>query len=271
MSTKFDFEIDSETSIDISTVLESATNYTEDDVDIILIKKNHELLSQNEPSYMRLLWGRTMLDWVKLGLGGKVNLVEDGPTLDVVKPKLSTKPITLVAFADTPLLFFELVVEMLNEVNMDGGKIKNFGGAYMGATNQFREASALPIKREPRWESLEYMRHVTDFVSLSNAERELHDRIVYSYMKKGVYFQNPETTLVDTGIEFGKNVTIGPGNVISGKVKVGNNVKLQANNVIENCTIGDNVELLNCVVKNSKIDNNCKVKPFSVIENEKGD
>jgi len=266
MSVKLDFEIDSETRIDVSSVLDQTT-FTEDDIDVVLVKTNHVLLATDKPSFERKLLGRSMIDWVKNALNDSVKLVDDGPTLDVVRPALGKKAITLVAFADTPLLFYELIVEMLNDVNMAGGAIKNFGGAYMGATEEFKKISVLPKEVEAHWKNLEYLRHVTDFVSLTNAENELHDRIIYSHMKSGVCFSLPKTILVDATVKIGKNVTIGPNNVLRGNTKIGDNVVLEANNIVENSVIESNCSIIGCVIKNSKIDKNSKIKPFSVIEN----
>jgi bifunctional N-acetylglucosamine-1-phosphate-uridyltransferase/glucosamine-1-phosphate-acetyltransferase GlmU-like protein len=139
----------------------------------------------------------------------------------------------------------------------------------MGPTALFKSATKLPEEVDPRFKNLFNLKMVDDFVSLSQAEEELQKRIVYTHMKSGVHFLNPKSVLLDVGCKIGKNVEIGPCNVLKGKTEIKDNVVLRLNNLIENSEIGEGGELINCVIRNSKIGKNSVIKPNSVIENGK--
>ena len=268
MSVVLDLETDSEVSIDIMDVLGERQAFTQNDVEILLVKVSHPELETQSPSFDRLIWGRTMLDWVKLGLGGKVTLV-DGDGLDKIKSKLTDKPITLVAYSDTPLLNLDLVGHMLSIVNLNFNKIHNFRRCFMGATKLFKSATALPTEIDARFKNLFNLRMVDDFVSLNQVEEELQRRIVVSHMKNGVHFLNSKSVQIDVGVKIGKNVTVGPNIILKGKTTICDGVVLEMNDIIENGEIGEGVNLTSCVIRNSKIGKNSLIKPFSVIENGK--
>ena len=269
MSVKLELETDSELEIDVASMLQDVQEFTQNDVQILLIKTNNSSLASVNPSYERKLWGRSMLDWVRLGLGSPAILVEDGPVLEVIRPHLEDKPVTLVAFADTPLFTPDLIGHMLRIVNSNFGQIHNFGRAFMGATKLFKSAKELPSVVDYHFKDLIFMLRVDNFVALAQAEDELRERIIYSHLKNGVHFLDRSSVQIDVDVKIGKNVEIGMSNILKGKTTIGDNVVLGIGNVVENCEIGDSVTLNYCVMKNSKLGANSVIKPYSVIENGK--
>ncbi len=114
---KLEIESDSIIDIDVSAMLNGVREYSDKDVQIFLIKSNSPLFAADKPSFERSIWGRSMLEWTRLGLGGDVTILDGEEILAAVQKKLSDKPITLVAFSDTPLINTKTIRAMLEAVN----------------------------------------------------------------------------------------------------------------------------------------------------------
>ena len=63
------------------------------------------------------------------------------------------------------------------------------------------------------------------------------------FLKLGVKMSGPETIFFSKDTKVGKNVTIEPYVVIGSKVKIGNDVIIKSFSHLENCTIGNKVEI----------------------------
>ena len=91
---------------------------------------------------------------------------------------------------------------------------------------------------------------------------------------KGVTFLNKKSCHIDKNVTFGNNVTIYPGNIITGNTHIGDNVVLKANNIIHNCQIYENCIIEQSNLCDSNIGKNCQIGPFarlrpnSIIEND---
>lgn len=109
---------------------------------------------------------------------------------------------------------------------------------------------------------------VEDNLSLLNARDRKKKEIVENLAKSGVEFLDG-TAYVESGVEFGKNVVVGPNCVIRGKTKIGDNAKIEENCVIQSAEIGKNVTVLASCVRNCKIKDGSKIGPFENIGGSK--
>jgi bifunctional UDP-N-acetylglucosamine pyrophosphorylase/glucosamine-1-phosphate N-acetyltransferase len=92
-------------------------------------------------------------------------------------------------------------------------------------------------------------------VHLAQAEQKLRERINQHWMLAGVTIVDPNTTYIDVSVSIGQDSTIWPNTTLQGYSKIG-----------ENCSLGPNT-----VVRNSQIQNDCKVEAsyveHAIIEN----
>jgi len=92
-------------------------------------------------------------------------------------------------------------------------------------------------------------------VHLAQAEQKLRERINHHWMLAGVTIVDPNTTYIDVSVSIGQDSTIWPNTTLQGYSKIG-----------ENCSLGPNT-----VVRNSQIQNDCKVEAsyveHAIIEN----
>ncbi len=91
---------------------------------------------------------------------------------------------------------------------------------------------------------------VNDRAELADRARLLQQRINRRHQLAGVTLVQPETVLIDEGVEIGPDTTIGPFVTVTGDCEIGANVTIGHGSVLEHSTIGDG----------------CQVKPYSIFE-----
>ncbi len=73
--------------------------------------------------------------------------------------------------------------------------------------------------------------------------RKIQNSLRTKFIKKGVKMFGPETVFFSKDTKIGKNVTIDPFVVLSSKVTIGSNVKINSFSHLENCKIENNVHV----------------------------
>ncbi len=88
---------------------------------------------------------------------------------------------------------------------------------------------------------------------------------ISKHIENGVIFESFVDVIIDENVKIGKGTIIKSGNHLLGDTIIGQNCTIDVGNLIENSCIGDNVYIIKSVIKNSKIDSNSTVGPFSNI------
>ena len=105
---------------------------------------------------------------------------------------------------------------------------------------------------------------INDRKQLAEAERALQRRLVGELMAKGVSFADPERVDIRGSLNCGRDVWIDVNNVFEGDVTLGDNVRIESNNVIRNTTIGSGTVVHpNCHIEASATGPDCEIGPFS--------
>ncbi|MCG0275841.1 MAG: bifunctional UDP-N-acetylglucosamine diphosphorylase/glucosamine-1-phosphate N-acetyltransferase GlmU [Thermosediminibacteraceae bacterium] len=104
---------------------------------------------------------------------------------------------------------------------------------------------------------------VNDRSQLALAQAIMQKRIINRLMAQGVTFLNPETCLVDAGVEIGRDTVIYPGVYLEGNTKIGEGCTIIGVSRIVDSKIGNNVEITMCHIRESVIEDNVKIGPFS--------
>ncbi len=97
---------------------------------------------------------------------------------------------------------------------------------------------------------------VQKYVNMKNLERLL---------LAGVTIVDPSSTFIDSAVKIGKDTIIYPGTTILGKTRIGEYCKLGPYAFIQNCRIGNGVEVRASFIYGAKIADKAKVGPFSHI------
>jgi bifunctional UDP-N-acetylglucosamine pyrophosphorylase/glucosamine-1-phosphate N-acetyltransferase len=88
--------------------------------------------------------------------------------------------------------------------------------------------------------------------------------LVEKLMEQGVSFADPARVDIRGKLTCGKDVFIDVNAVFEGEVSLGDNARIEPNNVIRDSEIGNGTVVHpNCHIENSKTGNNCEIGPFS--------
>ncbi|GIW40618.1 MAG: bifunctional protein GlmU [Candidatus Binatia bacterium] len=99
---------------------------------------------------------------------------------------------------------------------------------------------------------------------LAKMEEHLRERIVRSWMDRGVTFLDPRTAYVEADVTIGPDTTVGPNVQLRGKTTVGARCRIDGTAYLENASVGDDVRLrFGVVVVDSEIGASCEVGPFA--------
>lgn len=93
----------------------------------------------------------------------------------------------------------------------------------------------------------------------------MEKKFLKKLIKNGVKIIDPNTVFIDKTCEIESGVTIYPNNFILGSTKIKSGTKIEENNHINNCIIGENNIITNSYLEDSVIGNNNNIGPFSRI------
>jgi bifunctional UDP-N-acetylglucosamine pyrophosphorylase/glucosamine-1-phosphate N-acetyltransferase len=105
---------------------------------------------------------------------------------------------------------------------------------------------------------------INNRVELAEADRILRLRKARELMLDGVTIERPETVTIDSSVRIGMDTTISAFARITGRTVIGENCRIGASAIIEDCEIGDNVEIFPfSVLSESRVDADAHAGPFA--------
>ena len=123
----------------------------------------------------------------------------------------------------------------------------------------------VPVEPESVMETL----GVNNRVQLAEAERYYQRIQAEKLMLQGVTLRDPARFDVRGEVSVGTDITIDINVILEGKVSLGNGVRIGANTVIRNTTIGDHVEIFeSCVIDGVVIGQHSRIGPFARLRPE---
>jgi bifunctional UDP-N-acetylglucosamine pyrophosphorylase/glucosamine-1-phosphate N-acetyltransferase len=104
---------------------------------------------------------------------------------------------------------------------------------------------------------------VNDRFQLAVAESILRDRIRRRHMLAGVTIQEPQTVIIDEGVEIGQDTLILPQSMLLDSTLIGADCRIGPSAIIRNSRIGDRVVIQSSTISDSTIGNDSDVGPYS--------
>jgi bifunctional UDP-N-acetylglucosamine pyrophosphorylase/glucosamine-1-phosphate N-acetyltransferase len=105
---------------------------------------------------------------------------------------------------------------------------------------------------------------INNRVELAEVDRLLRDRKRRELMLSGVTIEQPETVAVDCGVSIGMDSEIGPFAQILGNTSIGENCRIGAGAVIQDCQIADDVEIgPYTILAHSRLERGVVAGPFA--------
>ncbi|MFH1540832.1 MAG: bifunctional UDP-N-acetylglucosamine diphosphorylase/glucosamine-1-phosphate N-acetyltransferase GlmU [Elusimicrobiota bacterium] len=103
---------------------------------------------------------------------------------------------------------------------------------------------------------------------LSIAENYLREKVLENLMYFGIIINNCATVYIEETVEIEKDTIIMPSTIIKGKTKIKSGCIIGPFSYVEDCSIGQNVEIRASFVYGAEIANDVKIGPFSHIRKE---
>ncbi len=113
--------------------------------------------------------------------------------------------------------------------------------------------------------ALEETLGVNDKVQLAAVDAILNRRLVKQAMLEGVTVVDPATTRIGAGVKIGCDTVIQPNTILEGKTVIGEDCEIGPNTRLTNCVIGNNTEVAFSVGIESKIGDRTHVGPFAYL------
>jgi bifunctional UDP-N-acetylglucosamine pyrophosphorylase/glucosamine-1-phosphate N-acetyltransferase len=105
---------------------------------------------------------------------------------------------------------------------------------------------------------------INDKKQLAEAERALQKRLVEELQAEGVTFADPARVDIRGELTCGTDVFIDVNAVFEGSVALGDNTKVESNNLVRDSRIGaSNIIHSNCHIEGAVTGNECEIGPFS--------
>jgi bifunctional UDP-N-acetylglucosamine pyrophosphorylase/glucosamine-1-phosphate N-acetyltransferase len=105
---------------------------------------------------------------------------------------------------------------------------------------------------------------INDKKQLAEAERALQARLVEELMAAGVGFADPARVDIRGKLDCGKDVYVDVNAVFEGDVTLGDNVRIESNNLVRDSQIGNGTVVHpNCHIEGAKTGDDCEIGPFS--------
>ncbi|WP_034551477.1 bifunctional UDP-N-acetylglucosamine diphosphorylase/glucosamine-1-phosphate N-acetyltransferase GlmU [Carnobacterium funditum] len=104
---------------------------------------------------------------------------------------------------------------------------------------------------------------VNDRVALAEASQLMRERINKMHMQNGVTMIDPTTTYIDSDIVIGSDTVIEASVSLKGKTIIGEDCFIGAHSEISNSIISDGVRVTNSTVKDSVMEKNSNIGPYS--------
>jgi bifunctional UDP-N-acetylglucosamine pyrophosphorylase/glucosamine-1-phosphate N-acetyltransferase len=95
-------------------------------------------------------------------------------------------------------------------------------------------------------------------------DHKLRIATAHRLMAAGVTILQPETVMIDAGVEVGPDTVIEPFAQLLGETRVGSDCRIRSYSVLENATLGDQVLILqSCVIADARIDKGARIGPLA--------
>ena len=104
---------------------------------------------------------------------------------------------------------------------------------------------------------------INDRVDLADTERALRMRVNRAWMRHGVTFIDPWSTIVGVDVVLGQDVTLQPNTILMGKTTIGKQSEIGPNTRLTNTQVGENCKIEYSVADDAQIGNHVSMGPFA--------
>jgi len=104
-------------------------------------------------------------------------------------------------------------------------------------------------------------------IDLADTDAALRRRLNRMHMMNGVSIVDPASTYIDIDVEIGMDTVILPNTHVLAGTKIGTDCVIGPNALLSNARLGNRVEIRQSVIRDSQVDDDADVGPFSHLRN----
>jgi bifunctional UDP-N-acetylglucosamine pyrophosphorylase/glucosamine-1-phosphate N-acetyltransferase len=104
---------------------------------------------------------------------------------------------------------------------------------------------------------------INDRQHLAQCEAVFQERLRERWLREGVTFTDPGSCTLSEGTRFGRDVVVEPQCHFRGTVEIGDRCCIGPGCLIENSCLGEEVEVLYAVIRDSEVARGCAIGPFA--------
>jgi len=104
---------------------------------------------------------------------------------------------------------------------------------------------------------------INDRRQLAQVQKIMQQKIIESWMEKGVTFINPDTCMVDYDVQIGRDTVIYPGVILEGKTRIGEACTIVGPCRIKDTVVGNSCEIVMSQIDECVIEEGVKIGPYS--------
>lgn len=237
---------------------------------IILLYKGEGFKQIIKP-YNLEICDKKIVDWVKEScFGYEIKTVACDKTsniVNLVKPLLNEKQITLVLYADTPLLTNETIVENIDYFSLSGMNVLKLPRGWLFKTEYIKNSDSISAVQTRQFNEFEF-KAVLNLKDYSVISGIIKQKILDKHYQNEVIIIDEKSTYIGSDVIIESGTRIEPNNVLKGMTYIGKNCVLEPFNYINDSIISNNCVIKNSTIIKSKITENIVVGPFEIIENK---
>lgn len=222
--------------------------------------------SLGETSSVAVL-GKSMLDWVKLALGGaETDVADNDPAADIlslVRPHL--KPdcdYAVVLYSDTPLITRKTVEAAVEEAIASGREVIRMTRGYVISAAHALRADKIYTEDTCYFDEEDF---ITAFSQkqIGLISDIMKNRILDYHMSHGVRFEDMAGTVIGCDVTIEEGAVIGYNNIVLGGTCIRKGARLKANNYIEDCIIDEDAVMDSSHAVSSYVGKRASVGPYA--------
>lgn len=237
---------------------------------IILLYKSEEFKQIIKP-YNIEICDKKIVDWVKDSCCEyeikTVTCDKNSNIVNLIKPLLNEKPITLVLYADTPLLTNETIIENIDYFSLSGMNVLKLPRGWLFKTEYIKNTDSISAVQTRQFNEFEF-KPILNLKDYSVVAKIIKQKILDKHYKNEVIIIDENLTYIGPDVIIEAGTRIEPNNVLKGMTYVGKNCVLEPFNYIKDSIISNNCVIKNSNIIKSKITENMVVGPFEIIENK---
>ena len=104
---------------------------------------------------------------------------------------------------------------------------------------------------------------INDRQQLAQCEAVIQDRLRRHWMDEGVTFVDPASCTLSDGTRFGRDVVVEPQCHFRGSTSVGHGCRIGPGSLLENASVGEQVEIVYSVVRDATVASGCAIGPYA--------